>query len=103
MGDGQDGVGDGDVAGLEAGIALDDVGVDAGHGGGVAEDEDVAVAVAHAEDGVVGLNPDAGAVAEEEVRAAEPDAGGNGQQWQKNEEEAVAAGGLPGRHGRRGC
>ena len=62
VGDGEDGVGDGDVAGLEAGIALDDVGIDAGHGGGVAEDQDVAVAIAHLEDGVVGANPDAGAV-----------------------------------------
>ena len=62
VGDGEDGVGDGYVAGFEAGIALDDIGVDTGHGGGVAEDKDVAVAIGHLKDGVVGANPDAGSM-----------------------------------------
>ena len=102
VGDREDRVGDGDVAGFEAGIALDDVGVDAGHGGGVAEDQDVAVAVAHGEDGVVGLDPDAGAVAQEEVGAAQADAGRDGQKREEKEEDAVEAGRLWRRHRRRG-
>ncbi len=89
VGNGEDGVGDGYVAGLEAGIALDDVGVDAGHGGGVAEDQDVAVAILHVEDGVVGLNPDAGAVVQEEVRTAETDEDGDGQKRKQEQDERV--------------
>ena len=65
-GDGKYSIGDGDVASLEAGIARDNLGVDAGHCGGIAVDQDVAVAVLHVEDGIVGLHPDAGAVAHEE-------------------------------------
>ncbi len=100
VGDGEDGVGDGDVAGLEAGVALDDGGVDAGHGGGVAVDEDVAGAVVDVEDGVVGLDPDAGSVAEEEVGVAEADAGRDDDEGEEEEDQAVAEGGAGGREGR---
>ena len=67
VGDGEDGVGDSDVAGAEAGGVLDLRRIEAGHGGGVAEEEHVAGAIVHGEDGVIGLHPGAGAVVEEEV------------------------------------
>src|ERR1700730_17382337 len=45
VGNCQNRFGNGYVAGFEAGIALDDIRIDAGHGRGVAKDQDVAVAI----------------------------------------------------------
>jgi hypothetical protein len=92
IGDGEDGVGDGDVAGFVAGVALDDVGVDAGHGGGVAEDEDIAVLILHVEDGVVGLDPDAGAVFDEKVGLAYTDEDRDRHEGEKKNKEAITEG-----------
>jgi hypothetical protein len=85
----EDGVGDGDIAGLEAGIALDYVGIDSGHCGRITENEDVAVPVAHTKDGVVGLHPDTGAMAHKEVRATQADACGDGHQGQEKQEQTI--------------
>lgn len=96
VGDGQDGVGDGNVAGFEAGVALDDIGIDAGHSGGVAEDEDVADAIAHVEDCVVGAHPDAGAVVQEKIGPAEGYEEGDREKRKEDERDAVVLGGSAG-------
>jgi hypothetical protein len=65
--DGEYGVRDGYVTGFEAGIALDDIGVNTGHCGGIAEDKDVTVTIGHLEDSIVGTDPDAGPMVEEKI------------------------------------
>ena len=89
-GNGEDGIGDGDVAGMKAGLGFKQVGVDPGHRGGVAEDKDVAVAIVHVKDGIVGAHPNTGAVMKKEVRGAEGDTRWNGEKREQNEEEAIS-------------
>ncbi len=89
-GHGEDSVGNGNIAGPKAGLGFKQVGVDPGHRSRVAEDEDVAVAIAHVKDGIVGAHPHAGAMMEKEVRPTEGDARRNGKKRKKNEENAVA-------------
>jgi hypothetical protein len=93
-GDGEDGVGNGYVAGSKACFLADDVGVDAGHGGGVAVDEDVARAALKVEDVVVGFDPGRSAVVEKEVRFAEADEGWDSKEREQDDEDTVKKGGV---------
>lgn len=69
----QDRVRDRDIARPEARVALHNIGVDASHGSGVSEDEDIAFATLHSKDGVVGTYPHTRSVVQEEIRPAKCD------------------------------
>ena len=93
-GHGEDRVGDSYIAGSKASLLFHFVRIDAGHGGGIAEDEDVAVAVARVEDFVIGLNPNARSVVQKEVGAAEGDEGRDSEEREQNQDEAVLEAGF---------
>ncbi len=90
VGDGEDGVGDRDVAGSEAGVALDDLRVDPRHRGGVAKDENVTGAVVDTEDGIVGLDPDAGTVVQKKVGRPERDEQRDRAKREQAKDQAIA-------------
>jgi hypothetical protein len=70
IGHSQNRIRDCDIAGLETGIALDNLRIDARHGSRIAEDQDITVPVCHLEDGIVRAYPDAGTVMDEKVGTA---------------------------------
>jgi hypothetical protein len=69
-GNSQNRIGDSDIAGLETGVALNHFRVDPGHRGGIPIDQDIAPPVPDIKHLIVGMNPDAGTMALEEVRSA---------------------------------
>ena len=89
---GEHGVGDSDVAGVQAGVAVQQRGIDAGHGGRIAKDQNVATPMMHAEDRIVGLHPDTGAVVQEKVGTAQHNAQRHRKQRRKDDHQAVQNG-----------